>query len=81
MDGSMGTRSLLVTDVFFSYGISLFEDTIYWTQQTRLFSVDRVRGEPIIEIYSVGSNFSPLGGVEVVHLTKQPEGKHRSSCV
>ena len=74
MNGDIVTHSIPVRKtILFSYGISQFEDTIYWTEPTKIFSVNKSTGQPVVELYRGYSN-NQLAGLEVVHASKQPPG-------
>ena len=74
MNGDSSTHSVPVRKtILFSYGISQFEDMIYWTEPTKLFGVNKSTGQPIVELYRGYSN-NQLAGLEVVHANRQPPG-------
>ena len=61
-----------------SEGISIFNNYLYWTESglsgATIKRLDRVIGEPVVEEVSQVYH-SIIGGVEVVHPSKQPDGK------
>ena len=77
MDGSMEKQSLDVGEVYFSSGITQFKDEIYWTQRrntiSSVLSVNKTHGEDVKLVFS-GSSTLRLGGIEVVHPSRQPSG-------
>lgn len=60
----------------FSQGISIFDNYLYWTSNSGLSAtvkrLDSVTGQPVVEVTS--SLRGLLGGIEVVHPSKQPDG-------
>ena len=77
ISGSTYSHSILVTDfsLRFPYGMSEFNDTIYFTQSRMLRSVNKVPETPVqfTQIYATSSSVT-LAGIEVVHPEKQPPG-------
>ena len=79
MDGNHTSNSVLVPLTSLnSGGITILDDYLYWTdsssqQNAIIRRVNKTRGEPVVQI-SYGLK-ALLGGIEIVHPSKQPEGK------
>ena len=80
MDGNRTSNSVLVPlSSLNSGGITILDDYLYWTdssssqQNAIIRRVNKTRGEPVVQI-SYGLN-ALLGGIEIVHPSKQPDGK------
>lgn len=72
MNGDSSTHSAPVSKtIAFPSGITQLEDMIYWTEPTQIFAVNKTRGEPVVQLYRGYSN-NKLGGLEIVHTSKQP---------
>ena len=72
MNGDSSTHSAPVNKtIVFPSGITQLEDMIYWTEPTQIFAVNKTRGEPVVRLYRGYSN-NQLGGLEIVHTSKQP---------
>ena len=61
--------------VLFSYGIAKYGNMLYWTQPTRIYSLDLKPGSPTTMLYT-GSSSQPLRTLHVVHPSQQPSGKY-----
>ena len=76
MDGSQRTLSIRVRNILFPYGISILNNTIFWTQHLSAFSVDKRQGESFTEVTVTFSNEGGARGIEAVHPLQQPAGTH-----
>ena len=72
MNGS--DRALVVqgdiNSVYFSYGMTQFEDVIYWTQPMRVYMKS---GSHVLQIYE-GRSDQIIRDVQIVHPRSQPTG-------
>ncbi len=73
MDGSGEVTSLRVSNIQISYGIALFEETLFWTQSTVVLAVNKKTGGSGMEIFRSSSS-ERVNGIKVVHPSKQPAG-------
>ena len=72
MDGAHATHTVLATGVLFSFGIAVFESSIYWTQINGVYTID----ESTIEKRLVETSDSGSQGIQVVHSSKQPASEY-----
>ena len=81
--GLDGSEFMMVTNpslhmINFAYGITVFGENIYWTQRGKVYSANKVQGQPISELYNMegapGSNRIVLRGIQVIHPSRQPPG-------
>lgn len=80
MNGDSSTHSTPVSKtIVFPSGITQLKDMIYWTEPTQIFAQNKTRGESVVQLYRGYSN-NKLGGLEVVHTSKQPPGILYSSA-
>ncbi len=73
MDGSAEVTSLSVSNIQISFGIALYEDTLFWTQFRVALAVNKKTGYPAVEIFQSASG-ERVDGIKVVHPSKQPSG-------
>ena len=75
MDGSQSSKSVHVTNAFFPYGISIFNSTIFWTQEQSAYSVDILQRKPVTHILQTSSSDGGARGIAAVHPMQQPTGE------
>lgn len=61
--------------VLFSYGIAKYGNMLYWTQPTKIYSLNLKPGSSTTMLYT-GSSSQPLRTLHVVHPSQQPSGKY-----
>ena len=66
--------------VHFSYGVTLFQESLFWTQANFVYTVNRRGNVSVTEIFDIGDPLlqireRQLNGISVVHPFKQPTGK------
>ena len=74
MDGSQNTRSEHARNIRFSYGISILNDTAFWTQGVSACSVDLLQRKPVTHIIQTLNSEGGTRGIEAVHPMQQPTG-------
>ena len=76
MEGSPEKNSLPVSNVelSLSFGITDFEDFLYWTQSNTVLSINKTAGL-VEEVYSSSSG-EGIDGIKLVHPSKQPPGQN-----
>ena len=73
MDGSQSSQSVHVTNIVFAYGISFFNNTIFWTQEQSAYSVDILQRKQVTHI--LGTLDGGTRGIATVHPMQQPTGE------
>ncbi len=65
--------------VQFSYGVSLFGDKLYWTQDTKVYSTQMTPEQNIVQLHNNERSNLRLRSIQVIHPTRQPPGMFVSS--
>ena len=75
LDGDSMTHSFpLNSIIFFSSGVTIYENTLYWAGGSGIFSANRSESEnPEIKHIFITSN-TRATGIQVVHPSQQPSG-------
>lgn len=70
------SRAIIAYGVYWCYGVTAFDDYVYWTQSNPigLFRKKRSGNEPV-EMIANGTTIGRYFGIAVVHPRRQPLGK------
>ncbi len=72
MKGFSEITSLMVSGVQISFGITLFEEDLFWTQFRNVLAISKKVGDPAVLLYE--SEGEKVNGIKMVHPSKQPIG-------
>lgn len=75
MDGSYETHSVVATGVHFSYGIAIYNSSLYWTQIDGVYALDVNDSTSATSVKLVETSSLGAQGIQVVHSSKQPNGE------
>ena len=67
--------------VHFSYGVTLFQESLFWTQGSNVYSTRRRGSGPVTEIFNIRDPLlqageTQLNGMHAVHPFRQPTGEY-----
>ena len=80
MDGSLSSNEVnIARNIQRSTGMTLLHDSLYWTEPLDIYTTNITTGTPVHHLFQ-STQFQSLGGIEVVHPDKQPNGRNLRSC-